>query len=265
MPEIVGNYAPAGVFALEYNRLAPPGTDPIAQKWYRSLKSHKTAPMLEDLDQGDQKLEVILAGNEADQYLYVWTAEGVTFRDPAHGSNGRFTRIYDSQAWSYQSLSAGDVSSTYAGLEILQALPNGKVVGYRTDQWSPSSPLTCLVSLECMTKSLSTPLLGDVGRRRPERDRHDPHGKRGRGGPGAIWILGPNGSTEDWIAPEAPPFRFTFEPARSRGPGRPRRQRRSGYRGRRRTPRGSGPGRAGGGSVGHEPAPAPRAGRGSDP
>ncbi len=211
-PEIVGNFAPSGVFTLEYNRQAPPGANPISTKWFRTVKSHKSAPILEDLDQGDQKLEIILAGNEANHFLYVWTPEGVTFRDPAHGTNGKFTRIYDLQDWCYQSLSVGDVSSTYPGMEILQALPNGKVVGYRTDQYSLANPLTCLVSLESKTKMLSTPLLGDVdgdGRVEVVTTRM---ASEGAGIPGGIWILGSDGSTEDWIAPEAPPFRFTLEP-----------------------------------------------------
>jgi hypothetical protein len=211
-PEVVGNLTPAGVVVLEYNRSAGPGINPVTLKWNRAVRSYKSAPMIEDVDQIDGKREVIIAGNESDNYLYIWTSEGRTFRDPALGTNGRFTRILGGQEWCYQSLSVGDISASFTGMEIVQALPNGKVVGYRTDSWSPMTPLTCLLSAQSKNKPLSTPIPGDVdGDGQLEivttRVRDE-----GAGVLGGIWSVGLDGNTEWWVAPETNPYRFTGDP-----------------------------------------------------
>jgi len=211
-PEVVGNLAPSGIIVLEYDRSAGSGADPVSLKWSRAVRSHKSPPMIADIDQLDGKGEVIIAGNEADRHIYIWTAEGRTFRDPAQGTSGRFTKIYGNQAWCYQSLSVADLYPNFAGLEILQTLRDGRIVGYRTDVWSPATPVTCLLSAQSMNNTLSMPIAGDVdgdGQLEIVTTRyHD----EDAGLPGGIWSLGLDGSTEDWLVPEANPYRFASEP-----------------------------------------------------
>ncbi len=211
-PEVVGNLAPAGVIVLEYNRSAGPGANPVSLKWSRAVRSHRSAPMIEDIDQVDGKREVILAGNESDNYIHIWTAEGRTFRDPALGTSGRFTRIYGYQQWCYQSLSVADLYASVPGLEIVQALPNGRIVAYRTDAWTSLMPATCLVSQQSQGGTLSLPIAGDVdGDGQLEIVTTRIHDEKA-GVLGGIWSIGLGGATEDWICPGSQPYRFASEP-----------------------------------------------------
>ncbi len=217
-PEVVADFPPDSILVIEY--VAESG-NPVSCEWSRVLSSARSAPILQDLDDLDEdpdSLEIVISGD--DWWIYVWTFDGQTFRKPAD-SSGQFMVSSDSVEYCYRSLSVGDIYPDSAGVEIVQALENGKLAAYPTTQyWGAGGTPTIWTYNPPGSQPLTRPLIGDVDDdmslevvtlRQKVEHTGLPASAEERGG---VWIVtAASGALEDSITAGGYGFRFVGDPA----------------------------------------------------